>query len=375
MANPMEGQSSPNPLFRSERLPVATIANQKFRAQTRNGSRRRGRSKWNTVLSLISLGALGGGAYILYQNGVFGDIIGSNEPEVDVPDRDVLDDVDGLISVSFDTEVSVEVENAFRQAALLWNQIIKDDLGSFTLRLRNGVAQEGCEKYSRGDTVNGIEIVASIADNDGPGKVLASAKPCLFEILSNSKFRVRGGIMTFDTADIEPSLADNSLSTVVLHEMGHVLGLGTLWQLEDSELVALDENGKYEYTGTSGVQAYNDLGGTGNSVPVESNLGTGSAGGHWAEDSFDSELMTPVIDKGRSNALSTMSIRALEDLGYTVDVSKAETYTIPSLNGATALLAPEDESSKIYMIDDIMPIDFTELRKAMRETKNLRGPP
>ena len=35
--------------------------------------------------------------------------------------------------------------------------------------------------------------------------------------------------MSFDTADLARMEADGSLTDVILHEMGHVLGFGTLW--------------------------------------------------------------------------------------------------------------------------------------------------
>jgi hypothetical protein len=40
--------------------------------------------------------------------------------------------------------------------------------------------------------------------------------------------------------------------------------------------------------------------------------------------------MTGYLDEGVSNPLSIMTIKSLIDLGYTVDVSKAQDYTIPS---------------------------------------------
>jgi hypothetical protein len=39
--------------------------------------------------------------------------------------------------------------------------------------------------------------------------------------------------MSFDTADLDRMEADGCLQDVILHEMGHVLGFGTLWSLMD----------------------------------------------------------------------------------------------------------------------------------------------
>jgi hypothetical protein len=47
---------------------------------------------------------------------------------------------------------------------------------------------------------------------------------------------------------------------------------------------------------------------------------------HWDEVCFDNEIMTSVLDDG-ANPLSRVTIGSLEDLGYTVDYSAADSYT------------------------------------------------
>ena len=62
-------------------------------------------------------------------------------------------------------------------------------------------------------------------------------------------------------------------------------------------------------------------------VPTE-NAGTiddGSFCGHWADECLQSELMTSFIDRGL-NPLSRITIATLDDLGYTVDYSTADSY-------------------------------------------------
>jgi hypothetical protein len=65
------------------------------------------------------------------------------------------------------------------------------------------------------------------------------------------------------------------------------------------------------------------------SVPVEgSQGGDGTINSHWRETTFNNELMTGFLNTG-TNPLSKMSIKSLEDLDYTVDVSAADPFTIP----------------------------------------------
>src|SRR5690606_24325709 len=61
---------------------------------------------------------------------------------------------------------------------------------------------------------------------DGPSKVLGRAGPCL---LRGSDGSPAFGGMTLDTDDLAVLETHGYLEGVVLHEMGHVLGIGTVW--------------------------------------------------------------------------------------------------------------------------------------------------
>jgi hypothetical protein len=79
-------------------------------------------------------------------------------------------------------------------------------------------------------------------------------------------------------------------------------------------------------------------GGSYSSVPVEGCSTTGTPAGcgegtrdsHWTETIFDTELMTGWIDSGASHPLSATTIASLGDLGYTVDLTQADDFTIVS---------------------------------------------
>jgi hypothetical protein len=109
--------------------------------------------------------------------------------------------------------------------------------------------------------------------------------------------------------------------------------------------------------GPQGIAAFDALGGTnytgGAKVPVENTLfGAGTRDSHWRESVFDHELMTGVIDApGTGNPMSSMSIASLADLGYTVDVSQADTYN-QTFSGAAALRAPQP--GEVVLVDDII---------------------
>ena len=76
--------------------------------------------------------------------------------------------------------------------------------------------------------VDDIQIDASGMAIDGPGGVLGQAGPNMIRTGSNLPIT---GTMQFDTADLAALEAANELELVILHEMLHVIGVGTIWQL------------------------------------------------------------------------------------------------------------------------------------------------
>ena len=127
---------------------------------------------------------------------------------------------------------------------------------------------------------------------------------------------------------------------VVLHEMGHALGFGTwpwinLDLLKDPSLspfgTPITPSPDTYFSGAKAIAAFNTAGGssyTGNKVPVENSGRSGvSRDSHWRQSVMQSELMTP----GSSDPapLSAITIQAMAHLGYTVDVTQADTYTLP----------------------------------------------
>jgi protocatechuate 3,4-dioxygenase beta subunit len=123
-------------------------------------------------------------------------------------------------------------------------------------------------------------------------------------------------------------LANGSLSNVIFHEMGHVLGIGTLWGPGLKNLVTGVGTADPRYTGANAVAAYKALGGPGTSIPVENTGGAGTAGAHWRETVFTNEIMTGFLNTG-TNPASSISVASLADLGYTVDLTKSDAYLIP----------------------------------------------
>lgn len=200
---------------------------------------------------------------------------------------------------------------AFEQAGLKWETIIKGDLPD--------------ENSAAWGLIDDLKISATIIPIDGVGGILGQAAPDGLRA-SGNKLPFHG-FMQFDSADMESMLINGTLGQVIEHEMGHVLGIGTLW--EESGLASRTNSGQWIFTGPNAVAQYRILSSNQSKtyVPVESSTGSpGSDGAHWAESVFGTELMTPFA--GGAGALSRLTAASLADLGYTVDISKADPYSM-----------------------------------------------
>ena len=121
-----------------------------------------------------------------------------------------------------------------------------------------------------------------------------------------------------------------------LHEMGHALGFGTdPWTAHDllkNPSRGIDPAPDTHFSGAKAIAAFNAAGGssyTGAKVPVENaSSNASSRDSHWRGSVMQSELMTP--GGFAPNPLSAITIQAMADIGYTVDVTQADAYTLPS---------------------------------------------
>ena len=63
---------------------------------------------------------------------------------------------------------------------------------------------------------------------------------------------------------------------------------------------------------------------------MENGGGAGTRDSHWRESVFKNELMSGFI-AAPNNPLSKVTVASLQDLGYQVDMSAAEAFTLPDL--------------------------------------------
>ena len=120
-----------------------------------------------------------------------------------------------------------------------------------------------------------------------------------------------------------------TLNDVITHEMGHVLGIGSIWTRKNLLQGAGTSNPTF--TGANAMREYGVLRRSGpTAVSVENTGGPGTADAHWRESVFRNELMTGFVGAA-GNPLSRMTVASLQDMGYVVDMNAAEAYSLPNL--------------------------------------------
>lgn len=242
------------------------------------------------------------------------------------------------IEIVFVGTIDNKIKAAFLKAQAKWESIIKNDIPNTYTYKKGTTCWESFTKMNQDKIVDDLMIFAQVTRIDGPGSILGSAGPCF---TSNSpKLYSRVGLMQFDSADMAGMVSDGTIDAVILHEMGHVIGIGTLW--EDYDLIQYPTRSQKNafYTGAGGIEGQKQIQGSGKPI-VETDGGGGTAYGHWDEDTYDNELMTGYA--GGEEKFSLLTILSLQDMGFTVDASKADSFVIP---GKRSGLRGEEGSKK-----------------------------
>lgn len=274
--------------------------------------------------------------------------------------------VDYHITIVDVTGVPASIQPHLAEAIAQWESVLAGDLGAVAVP-DSFFGPDGCGGF--GQNVNGtatddILMLVHIESIDGPGKTLAQAGPCG---IRNSNALPFVGILTLDQDDLMPIVGTSTLTDIIAHEMGHVLGYGTLWEIFDViEHAGTDST---RFTGPAAISEWEALGGSG-PVPLENDGGEGTADGHWEESIFDEELMTGFVEAiGLPNPLSRLTIGSLEDLGYAVNYSAAESYSLSSTSSLRADAAWQDQRHLGYDVilrGPIRVLDDTDPRNRPR---------
>lgn len=264
------------------------------------------------------------------------------------------------LSLCFTSPMTASQKVAFIAAATRWESIISGDAGDIQVTTPILAAQcgEGSFSLASGTQVDDLLIFASVVNIDGPRGILGSAGPCFLR-RAGATFAVGDlsviGQMRFDVADVADLERTGGLNAVILHEMGHVLGIGALWStfglVVDPSTSTLQKD--TYFSGSRAISAFNSIGGStygAGKVPVENGFGPGTINTHWRESVLKSELMTGFLSTDSPNPLSIVTVQSLADLGYKVNVDAVEAFSLAAPPGGSPALSA---SEPIALLNDL----------------------
>ena len=224
------------------------------------------------------------------------------------------------VAVRYSGAATTRQQQAVANAVARWRSVITSDLSNIPVNAQANACFDG--QPALNETVDDLLLFVSFDSIDGVNRVLGEAGPCF--VRSDNSLPVIGHLR-LDAADLAAMERAGTLDDVVLHEIGHVLGIGTLWGMKG--LITGAGGADPYFTGAHALSAYRALGGGAAGAPIENTGGSGTRDGHWRESVFGNELMTGYIG-GIPNPLSTLTIASLQDLGYGAAPGAASGYSL-----------------------------------------------
>ena len=244
------------------------------------------------------------------------------------------------IDLVFVGSISARYRSAIETAAQRWEQIITHDIPNQHL---SRDSRDYLNIVSQGTTVpevvDDLVVYVEIVEIDGEEGTLGRGGAYRWRLPS---WMPIASAVQLDKDDLG-TLSNATLAALMLHEIGHALGFGlSSWDYlrQNPSLVYRNRivpTPDTHFSGTNAIAAFNAAGGssyTGEKVPVENTIG-GSLDSHWRESVLDNELMTSRAAGAVSFPLSAITIQALADMGYRVDVTQADAYTLPATSSSS----------------------------------------
>ncbi|MBD1850309.1 PPC domain-containing protein [Leptolyngbya sp. FACHB-711] len=211
-----------------------------------------------------------------------------------------------------------------------------DGIESLNFNVRNAITEAAkfWENAITHSSFNGSHLLQiDVQGVNSPQAWLAAATNRSGATDAKGNWMPTTGIVRINTSYSNSYNSDPSyLKTLVIHELGHVLGIGTLWEKQGRSLIDRGSN-TYKADSYAG-RAYGEISGilAPKAIPVEA-----GTFGHWDEGKFGDELLTPFAEGATVKMpLSQVTLASLRDIGWNVNYGAADSFSVTQ-----SVLAPE----------------------------------
>lgn len=295
------------------------------------------------------------------------------------------------------------LSSAIDSAVALWEAVL-EDIESIEAPISADGNLSYCynltSAYHRAHT-DDLTIIVAGTSVDGPQGTLAYAATCEsrdwrdaadIEAWGDHAGIPSWGLFVMDEDDVnylQEKGGEDGLTRVMVHEIGHILGIGGyLWRVKQPETASvgnfstqvgmLSENPfsgvmggsireelrgePISFVGTKANDGWKNVGGDDSDfpqvgTPVANTGRRGSFGAHWNEQYLDNELMTPYYNDGL-NLFSEITVESMKDLGYDVNPEyTAEDYEIPEVRDTADAAADRGPRGVLFdLSNDYLPL-------------------
>jgi hypothetical protein len=249
-----------------------------------------------------------------------------------------------LIDLRFVGDVPTSVRTAAQTAATRWEQVISAPLIPYHVVVNANDCGAGLPAIDTTET--SMMVIIQVDSIDGYSNTVGLGGPCV--IRDDSPQFTALGTLTIDKADVSSLDDEGILDATITHEIGHILGIGTLWGDPTipawADLTSDLGGANPVFTGAAARAAAAALGFTADAslgVPIENQgtVGDGTRDSHWRASVFGHELMTGTIHDGL-NPLSLVTIQTLADFGYAVVPEAADDFDAANATNPGGYLKP-----------------------------------